>query len=66
MYIFWILIFFKIVNVFLMCFIGYYHFFFFYHQLIFMMWILWKSFVKMSILNDKKFHFQKTLTKPKL
>jgi hypothetical protein len=38
----------------------------FYHQLIFIRWVLWKSFVKMSFFNDKIFHFQKSLIKPKL
>jgi hypothetical protein len=37
----------------------------FYHQLISIIWILWKSFVKMSIFNDIIFHFQSSLTKPK-
>jgi hypothetical protein len=43
-----------------MCLIGYYHINFFYHQLIFIIWILLKSFF-----NDKKIHFQKFLTTPK-
>jgi hypothetical protein len=38
----------------------------FYYQLIYIIWILWKSFVKMSVFNDITFHFQKSLTKPKL
>jgi hypothetical protein len=38
----------------------------FYHQLIFIIWVLWKAFVKMSFFNDRSFHFQKSLTKPKL
>ncbi len=37
----------------------------FYDQLIFVIWVLWKSFVKMSFFNDKNFHFQKFLIKPK-
>ncbi len=37
----------------------------FYHQFISKIWVLWKSFVKMSFFNDKKFHFQKSLIKPK-
>jgi hypothetical protein len=37
----------------------------FYHQLTSIIWVLWKSFVKMSFFNDKKIHFQKFLTKPK-
>jgi hypothetical protein len=38
---------------------------FFYHQLTFIIWVLWKSFVKMFLFNDKKFHFQKSLIKSK-
>jgi hypothetical protein len=33
----------------------------FYHQLAFIIWVLCKIF----IFNNKKFHFQKSLTKPK-
>jgi len=42
----------------LVCLIG-----FFYRQLNFIIWILWKSFVKISFFNEIKFHFQKSLTK---
>ncbi len=38
----------------------------FYHQLISIIWILWKSFVKMSFFNDRIFHFQKSLIEQKL
>ncbi len=31
----------------------------------FIIWLLWNSFVKMSCFNDKNFHFQKSLIKPK-
>ncbi len=57
---------FEIVNVFIVCLIGYYHLSFFYHQLFFIIWILWKSFEKMSFFNNNFFHFQKFLTKQKL
>ncbi len=56
---------FEIVNFFKVCLIGYYHLFF-YHQIIYIIWVLWKSFVKMSFFNDNFFCFQKSLTKPKL
>ncbi len=38
----------------------------FYNQLISIIWVLWKSFVKMSFFNDNFFHFEKSLTKLKL
>jgi hypothetical protein len=38
----------------------------FYHQLISIIWVLRKSYVKMSFFNNRFFHFQKSLTKPKL
>ncbi len=38
----------------------------FYHQLNSIIWVLWKSFVKMFFFNDRNFHFQKCLIKPKL
>jgi hypothetical protein len=38
----------------------------FYHQLIYIIWVLWKSFVKMSFFIDIIFHFQRSLTKQKL
>ncbi len=40
--------------------------FFLHHQLISIIWVLWKSFVKMYLFNDNFFHFQKSLMKPKL
>ncbi len=42
----------------------YYHLIFL-PSLTFIILVLWKSFAKMSFFNDKKFHFQKSLTKPK-
>jgi hypothetical protein len=70
MYIFWIfkvLEFhtFEIMIFFKTCLIDYYHFICLYHQLTFIIWILWKSFVKIFFFNDRNFHFQKSLTKPK-
>jgi hypothetical protein len=70
MYIFWIfkvLKFhtFEIVIFLIVSLIGYYHLIF-YHQLISIIWILWKFFVKMSFSNDRIFQFQKSLIKPKL
>jgi hypothetical protein len=56
---------FGIVNVYSMCLIGYYHSYF-YHQLISIIWVLWKSFIKMSFSNAIIFHFHKFSIKPKL
>jgi hypothetical protein len=38
----------------------------FYHQLISIIWVLWKSFVEITFFNNIKSHFQKSLIKPKL
>jgi hypothetical protein len=70
MYILWIfkilkLHVFKIVNVVLVCLIGYYHLIFLPSIYVYYM-SPWKSLVKMSFFNYKNFHFQKFLTKPKL
>jgi len=70
MYIFWIFKvlrfhMFEIVNVFSVCIVGYLSPHFFTIESTFIIWILWKSFVKMPFFHDRNFHIWKSFTKPK-